>query len=110
MNVKSSKLKEFFEKKLTINSDTGEFKYNNIDMLHSIQYCNDSTLLGNLIQKFFKWIPKISQMYSQNILHEITLCFNDYDLLHKSSCFDPRKFCLFAFFYTLYVSICTKIT
>ena len=91
----SIKLKEFFEQKLTVNSETNTFKYIGIDMTHSNEYASNVLYSGSLIQKYFGWIPRISQIFVKNLISEIDVCFGDYLLLQNSSCFDPRKFVFF---------------
>lgn len=99
--AQNERLKKFLQQRLTINSNTNEFKYNNIDMLHSNEYANDTSIQGHLIHKYFSWIYKISQLYVNNIITQTDIYFRDYSLFNDSSCFDPRRyiFCLlFPFF------------
>ena len=86
----SKKLKDFLKKKLEINTNTNIFKYNGFNMIHSNEYINDNTIPGNMIQKYFFWTKKISQLLTEKLSHQIQSYFdNDYMLFKKSTCFDP---------------------
>ena len=99
----SAKIKDFLQTKLEINTNTNVFKYNGIDMIHSNEYANDTSMPGNLIHKYFAWIEKTSKILTENLLQQISVYFdNDYGLFHDSTCFDP----LWCVPFFLYVCAC----